>query len=70
MTYQEKFAGLLKAIKEARSTKAETLVIAFPEALGDDYNEIIESMNRISDAGLSITIVPRKERGPKDTAKN
>lgn len=32
--------------------------------IGDDYDEIIESLNRFAVAGKHLTIVPRTERKP------
>jgi len=37
-------------------------VIDHPEVLGDTYAEIVESLNRLADASLSLSIVPRSER--------
>jgi hypothetical protein len=34
-----------------------------PEVLGDTYEELVESLNRIADAGLKLAIPPRVERG-------
>jgi hypothetical protein len=60
--YEEKFAGLLRLCKDAKQSGAEVVVIHSPEVLGDNYDELIESLNRISDAKLSLTILPRSER--------
>jgi hypothetical protein len=68
VTYEKKFAGLLAAIAEAKSKGAECLVVALPEALGDDYGELIESLNRIAAADLALHIVPPERRTPADEA--
>ena len=60
--YEQKFAEFIEACEEAKSSGAEILMIANPEALGDTYEEIVESLNRLADAGLNLSIVPRKER--------
>jgi hypothetical protein len=60
--YEQKFAGFIDACEEANSSGTDLLLIAHPEALGDNYEEIVESLNRLADAGLNLTIVPRKER--------
>ncbi len=44
-------------------TKETTIMIHHPQVLGDNYDEIIESLNRIADAGKQLAIVPRSERG-------
>jgi hypothetical protein len=38
------------------------VIIHHPQVLGDNYDEMVESMNRIADAGLMIHILPRGER--------
>lgn len=57
--YTTKFAGFIQACQEAKDAGAETLVIAQPWVIGDTYEEIIESLSRLADAGLSLTIVQR-----------
>jgi hypothetical protein len=58
--YEQKFAEFIKMLKE-RAT-GDVVVIATPHALGDTYDEIIESLNRVADAEVHLAIVPRKER--------
>lgn len=60
--YEEKFAGLLRLCEDAKQSGTEVVVIAEPQALGDDYAEIVESLNRIADAKLQLAILPRAER--------
>jgi hypothetical protein len=48
--------------EDAKKSGTEVVVIAEPEALGDDYAEIVESLNRIADSKLRLAIVPRTER--------
>ena len=70
MTYEEKFADLIKAIRKAEETKAEFLAISLPQALGDNYAEMIESLNRIAAAGLSVRMLPPDKRGYGYLARN
>ena len=39
------------------------MLVHHPEVLGDNYEEIVESLNRLADAKVSLVIVPRGERG-------
>lgn len=65
--YEEKFREFIKLIAEARRQGAETVVIQRPEVLGETHEEIVESLNRLSAAGLTLTVVPPSERtAPKD----
>lgn len=61
-SYEQKFEGLLNLCKDAKTSGTKVIVIASSEALGDDYSELVESLNRISDAGLHLSIVPRSQR--------
>lgn len=61
MDYETKFAGLLRAIAHARSKNA-ALIVATPMALGDTYDELVESLYRIADAEIELRIVPREGR--------
>jgi hypothetical protein len=60
--YEDKFAGLLRLCDDAKQSGTDVVVIHSPEVLGDNYAELIESLNRIADAKLSLAIVPRSER--------
>ncbi len=56
--YEVKFAEFIKML----SDPGEAVIVHHPEVLGDDYDEIVESLNRLADAGKMLSIVPRKER--------
>jgi hypothetical protein len=70
MAYKDKFEGLLAAIKTARDENAEYIVVPSPETLGDNYDELVESLNRISAAGLSLKIAPPQKMGRPDFSRN
>jgi len=70
MSYEEKFKGLIAVIQKAQTDRVETILIQSPETLGDDYAEMVESLNRISEAGLLLQIVPPKERKRPDPNRN
>jgi hypothetical protein len=58
MSYEKKFAHLGEAKREG----AMAICVRDPESLGDDYDEIMETLNRFADAGLAVEVVPRSER--------
>ena len=58
-SHQQKFAGFIRLLAE---TPEEVVLISHPQVIGDNYEEIVESLNRLADAGKHLTIVPRKER--------
>lgn len=58
--HEQKFAGFLRALEESRPQTQDgvrNLVIAFPQILGDTYEEIIESLSRVAAAGMSLHVV-------------
>ena len=57
--YERKFSDFIKLLQE---TEEEVVMIHHPEVIGDTYDEIIESLNRIADAKKHLLIVPKKER--------
>lgn len=60
--YEQKFADFLRMCDQAKTGKLDVVVVHDPETLGDDYAEIVESLNRLADAKLRLSIVPRAER--------
>lgn len=59
MPYEEKFAGLIDACDSCKDKGISNLIVSWPWVLGDTYEELIESLSRISDAGLVLHIVER-----------
>ena len=59
LRYESKFAEFLHLLRE---TKEEVVNVHHPEVLGDNYEELVESLNRLADAGTKLVAVPRNER--------
>jgi hypothetical protein len=57
--YERKFADIIRLCRESKANGVPNIMIAFPSALGDDYQEVIESLSRLADAGLTLHIVSR-----------
>ncbi len=57
--YERKVADFIKMLAE---TIDETIVVHHPEVLGDNYEEVVESLNRMADAGKKLIVVPRNAR--------
>lgn len=55
---EEKFGEFNKMLKG----DAEVCIIHHPQVLGDNYEELVENLNRLADSGKSLVIVPEKER--------
>ena len=63
--YEQKFKEFIRMCDEAKSEGLEAVLVATPQILGDDYVEIVESLNRLAEAGLNLHIAkahrPTKE---------
>ncbi len=57
--YEMKFANFIKACKKARQDNIPHIIIDKPRALGDTYEEIIESLSRLAEAKLALHITSR-----------
>lgn len=60
--YEQKFADFLRMCAQAKKDKLDVVIVLDPETLGDNYAELVESLNRLADAKLKLSIVPRAER--------
>jgi len=57
LAYEQKFSGFLKAITEGANLHAVSILIAEPWVIGDNYEEIVESLSRLAGTGVSLLIV-------------
>lgn len=59
--YERKFENFIKMCKKAKSSGVDHVIIAWPSVLGDNYNEVIESLSRLAEANLRLIITGRQE---------
>jgi hypothetical protein len=59
--YEKKFADFIKLCSEAKTKGATQVTVAYPWVLGDTYDELVESLSRLADAGLLLNIAARKD---------
>jgi hypothetical protein len=57
--YETKFADFIRMCRESKANGVPNIVVGFPSALGDNYEEVIESLSRLADAGLTLNIATR-----------
>jgi hypothetical protein len=57
--YSEKFADFIRMREDATTSEVKAVVIAKPRVIGDSYEEVIESLSRLADAGLMLSITER-----------
>jgi hypothetical protein len=55
--YEGKFAGFISVCDKAKADGIPHVIVAQPQVLGDTYEEVIESLWRLSDARLALLIV-------------
>lgn len=60
--YEKKFADFIQMCADLKAKGLTQVVIAHPSALGDNYEEMIESLSRLADAGLALNIAQREHR--------
>lgn len=61
-TYEKKYSAFLRRIREAKKNGITLFVIAEPKELGETYDEMVESLNRLAEADLNLAILPREAR--------
>ena len=59
MYNKEKFKSFYKMIEDAKAHKIDLVLVACPEVLGDNYEEIIENLSLIADADIQLGICGR-----------
>jgi hypothetical protein len=55
--YDEKFAGFIRACAKAKAEHADYIFIAAPWVIGDTYEEAMESLARLAEAGVALKVV-------------
>ena len=58
--YESKFAEWIKMITQADAIGVDAIVIAEPWVIGDNYEEITESLSRLGGTSLVLEIAQRK----------
>lgn len=59
--YERKFADFIKLCSDAKAVGQTQVLVGYPWVLGDTYEELIESLSRLADAGLTLHIAARKD---------
>ena len=54
LPYAEKFGDLFRLCEQADSSKFQIILAAFPEVLGDNYEELVSNLWRCAKAGLLV----------------
>ena len=60
MPYDErKFEQFNKMLKDIKEGDVDMIIIAWPDVLGEDYEEVIENLSRIAECDLPLVITRR-----------
>ena len=57
--YEQKFAGLLKAVLENKTDPVQNLLVMEPWVIGDTYEEVIESLSLLAESKIALVVVRR-----------
>ena len=60
--HKQKFAQLLRMCETMKEQKADVLCVNHPGVLGSTYEELVENLEHLAEAGLMVQIVPKKMR--------
>jgi hypothetical protein len=60
--YETKYKKLIQRIQDARENHITLFVVESPQELGETYDELVESLNRIAAADLNLAILPPTAR--------
>lgn len=70
--YNSKFADFIRMCAESHKSGVKQLVVATPSVIGDNYAEIVESLSRLAELGLVLSIAEPEPpaRRPADISRN
>ena len=67
--YEKKFAEFIRLCQDARVSGVKQVVVATPSVIGDTRDEMVESLSRLAEAGLTLQVA-QPEPPARDTSRN
>lgn len=67
--YETKFADFIRLCRDSAKSGIKQVVVANPSVIGDTHDELIESLSRLAEAGLSLSVTDPEMRGTSPTAR-
>ena len=55
--YEKKFNNFIQMCQKTKADGIKHLIVDHPQVLGDTYRELVESLSRVSESGLTLHIV-------------
>ena len=71
--YERKFAEFIRLCRDAKESGVKQILVATPSAIGDTYEETIESLSRLAESDLSLQIAqpePPPQPSSRDFSRN
>ena len=62
LSYEQKFASFFELCDNSKSGGYDAVLIAFPEVLGDTYDELVSNLWHASKAGLLVAIAGHSQK--------
>ena len=62
LPYGEKFDGFFRLCEQAKNGEFQIVVAAFPEVLGDNYEELVSNLWRCAKAGLLVAFAEKEAK--------
>jgi DNA repair photolyase len=63
LPYKDKFTGLLRLCAKAKKNGWQVLIVASPEILGDDYEELVTNLRQAAKAGMMVAFAKDANAG-------
>jgi hypothetical protein len=60
LPYGEKFADFFRLCEQAKNGEFQVVVAAFPEVLGDNYEELVSNLWRCAKEGLLVAFAKKE----------
>ena len=67
--YETKFADFIRLCRESKKSGVKEIIVTNPSVIGDTHDELVESLSRLAEAGLSLNISNAEARGPSPMGK-
>ena len=67
--YEKKFSDFIRLCRDSKKSGVKQIAVSNPSVLGDTHDELIESLSRLVEAGLSLNIAEPEARGTSPMAK-
>lgn len=68
--YEMKFADFIRLCRDSQKSGVKQVIVSNPSVLGDTHDEVVESLSRLAEAGLSLHITTAEARGASPSGRH